>query len=397
MKDNWIKPFQERLGDYEMDVAVPAAMPGRRKVLPWLLPAAAAAALALFLLLPGRRSTGNPLSATQSIAEALPQVQVPQPDLSASRLLPLRSLHPSSVIPALPVTPAQNNTERNEPTTETAPVIDSPSENTPASDPVSPGADKPVTVTGATEIWPDLWPEEPVKARSGGFSAKLYAGNFSTGEAQFQSTPDITSMKNAMAEFAMMDSSNDGLFGNSIKEVKHAVNVTEMPNQETVCDLPLKAGISFRYDFSPHVGIESGLTYGYHHAKQAYSGNLSGSYYRDYRMHYIGIPLKANFTLTRWDRAALYLNLGGEAELLAGGSIVAIDGVTRNSTAIREHPFQFAVIGGAGAEFFFTRHLGLYAEPGLAWHPEPSSSLPSYYRDHPWSFDLRVGLRLRLN
>ena len=258
MKDNWIKPFQERLGDYEMDVAVPAAMPGRRKVLPWLLPAAAAAALALFLLLPGRRSTGNPLSATRSIAEALPQVQVPQPDLSASRLLPLRSLHPSSVIPALPVTPAQNNTERNEPTTETAPVIDSPSENTPASDPVSPGADKPVT--GATEIWPDLWPEEPVKARSGGFSAKLYAGNFSTGEAQFQSTPDITSMRNAMAEFAMMDSSNDGLFGNSIKEVKHAVNVTEMPNQETVCDLPLKAGISFRYDFSPRVGRMATIT-----------------------------------------------------------------------------------------------------------------------------------------
>ena len=89
MKDTWTQAFQERLGDYELDVPVPAGVPGRRRILPWLTAAAAAAALALLLLLPGRRPAGNPLSATQLIAEALPRVQAPQPDLSTARLLPV--------------------------------------------------------------------------------------------------------------------------------------------------------------------------------------------------------------------------------------------------------------------------------------------------------------------
>ena len=396
MKDTWTQAFQERLGDYELDMPVPAGVPGRRRILPWLTTAAAAAALALLLLLPGRRQAGNPLSATQLIAEALPQVQASQPALSAARLLPIRSLQPHSVSSAIPIMPVTDETVENEQVTEVVSETIPTEEPTPATNPVS--VSEPTPVGAIADVWPEDWPEEPVQARrNGGLSAKLYAGNFTAGEARFQTTSDLMSMRDASAEYRYNDLvENDNLFSNSLKEAKHAYNVKEMPGQETVCDLPLKTGLSIRYDISPRLGIESGLTYGYHHAKQSYSGNLSGSYYRDYKMHYLGIPLKATLTLTNWEKAALYMNLGGEAELLAGGSITAIDGVTRNKTVIGEHPFQFSLLGGAGAEYFFTRQIGLYAEPGLAWHLLPASTLPNYYREHPWSFDLRVGLRLRL-
>ena len=401
MKDTWTQAFQERLGDYELDVPVPATMPaavpGRRKILPWLTAAAAAAALALLLLLPGRRPAGNSLSATQLIAEALPRVQAHQPDLSTARLLPVRSLRSRNVSSAIPVTTVTDDSVENEQIPETIVETVPAEETTPTTNPVSISDNPP---TGAiTEIWPEEWPEEHTKARRhGGFSAKLYAGNFTSGEARFQTTSDLMSMRDAKAEyeFGAIGLDANEYYTNSIKEARHAYNVTEMPGLETVCDLPLKTGLSIRYDISPRLGIESGLTYGYHHAKQSYSGNLSGSYYRDYRMHYLGIPLKATLTLTDWEKAALYMNLGGEAELLAGGSITAIDGVTRNKTAIGEHPFQFSLLGGAGAEYFFTRQLGLYAEPGLAWHLVPAGTLPNYYREHPWSFDFRLGLRLRL-
>ena len=59
MKDNWIKPFQDRLGEYELDLPQAAARPRKRIILP-LLSAAAAAAILLLVFLPSpssRRST----------------------------------------------------------------------------------------------------------------------------------------------------------------------------------------------------------------------------------------------------------------------------------------------------------------------------------------------------
>ena len=55
------------------------------------------------------------------------------------------------------------------------------------------------------------------------------------------------------------------------------------------------------------------------------------------------------------------------------------------------------LLGAAGAEYLFNRRVSLYAEPGVAYHFKPGGELPNYYREHPWSFDFRIGLRFRLN
>lgn len=405
MKDNWTQSFQERLGDYELDVPVPATMPGQRKILPWLLPsaaAAAAAALALLLLLPaGQRSAAS--SPERLIAEASPQVSAPLPDLPASRLQAVPSQAGRQQAVSQEASRPQPSVIVPETVSETTPetVSEAQPENNPATTP------EPVVVTGTTPVTPDtpaydpLWPEESVQRNTAhGVSFKLYAGNFTAGEAQFQATPEIENMRDAYASYSRKDSDTaigNDLYSNTIVRAYHPVNANEMTGLETVCDLPLKAGLSVRYDITPRLGLESGLTYSYHHAKQSYSGNLSGNYYYDYRMHYLGIPLKLALSLARWEHAGIYLNLGGEAELMATGRVTPMDGVTKNSTSLKEHPLQLSLLGAAGAEYIFNRHLSLYAEPGLAWHPEPSGSLPSYYRDHPWSFDLRVGLRFRLD
>ncbi|MBR1538123.1 MAG: PorT family protein, partial [Bacteroidales bacterium] len=317
------------------------------------------------------------------------------PALPDGRLLPVSgfALHRTAAMPSGSDGDAQpiiaNPSDRTEP--ETVPLTDTVLENDPDVS-ILPVASTP---QAAPEPW---WEDTPERsAGTGGFSVKAYAGNIRFENSHFITTPNLPL---ADSKDSFNGNLGDDSFYASNSLLSAAVrlnNVADIPIYETLCDLPLKAGVSIRYDFTPRFGIESGLTYSYHHAKQSYAGNLNGSYYRDFRLHYLGIPLKAGFTLVRLERAAFYLNLGGEAELMATGRIRTIDGVTRKSTAVPEHPLQFSLLGTAGAEYFFNGRLGLYAEPGLAWHPSPTGSLPSYYREHPWSFDLRLGLRLRLN
>jgi len=400
MKDNWIKPFQDRLGDYELDVPVPARVPYRRRVLPWLSAAAAAAAVALLLILPGRRNP-DPRQPERFIAELSPQLHTPLPGMPVSLLQRSRPSRDNIAQPGETATPESEPAAVT--TGDNPPAPDKPEEigrERQKEDQPVPTNDPDASVTADGRI---PWQGDGEAVRNGkgrSWSAKVFAGNFQARESGFQNTDDLP------AANAVSPAQNDApkaVMNYAAGNAYHFDNYTDLyrsnetPVRETVCDLPLKAGLAIRYDVSARIGIESGLTYSYHHAKQSFSGNLAGSYYRDFRMHYIGIPLKASFKLTDWKQTDLYVNLGGEAELMATGRIITIDGVTQNSVAIQEHPVQFSLTGAAGAEYLFNQRIGLYAEPGISWHPEPSGTLPSYYRDHPWSFDLRIGLRFRLN
>lgn len=399
MKDNWSEIFQERLGDYELDIPVPAGVPGRRSRRLWLPLSAAAAVAALLLLLPFGKHAGTQ-TPQRLIAEAVPQLLPQEPALHGRCLHPVRNLasRQAEAEPAGNVgnIRTQIQTQDAEPAVATETETRAETEKEPEKGPKE---------NTAAEIFPSpsayadpWWDETPEHiTRTGGFSTKAYAGNISFGGPRFINTPDLPLAADMMP--ASSNSGQEALYASNTMLAKavRMNNVADTQVYETLCDLPLKAGLAVRYDFTPFFGIESGLTYSYHHAKQSYAGNINGSYYRDFRLHYLGIPLKADFTLARLERAAFYVNIGGEAEVLTSGSIKTIDGVTRKRTAVHEHPLQFSLLGSAGAEYFLTDRLGLYAEPGLAWHPAPDGSLPSYYREHPWSFDLRVGLRLRLN
>ena len=397
MKDNWIQPFQDKLGDYEFDLPAPAG----RKIGWWVpLLAGAAAALLLMLLLRTPENRQQPLL-QHAIADAGPAVQLALPD-RPDAIRPGRSaLFHAAPVQAAPAAPAATQAEAAPAATPASPV--SPEE--PA--PVSPTpAETPTEATPGQMDLPSQWipeEEEPTRRRHT-LSTKLYAGNFTFKETAFQTSDsqEFMDMRYAKAEYAGIGSNEAG-FANDyspnhvLVEAVHAYSSNSTRVTETVCDLPLKAGLSLRYDLSERLSLESGLTYSYHHSKQSLSGNLNGNYYYDYRLHYVGIPLKLDYSFLQTSHVAAYLSLGGEAEMLAGGRIQPVDGLTRNAMAVKEHPLQFSLVGAAGAEYLFNRRVGLYAEPGVAYHFKPGGELPNYYREHPWSFDFRIGLRFRLN
>lgn len=396
MKDTWTKPFKDKLDDFELDVPVPAGIPGHRAPARWLLPLSAAAAAALALLLLPYGHEAGIQRQLPLIAEAAPAVQAAMPALPDAALRGIRQQR---------LQPVRTGTLPAEEAEESVPILPEETQPEPSTQTPEPAGPQSVAEqTQTTEPVDEWWREAPEQQRKaavqGGFSAKAYAGNFIAAKSHFIQTPDLPLLASAAYHAAISDDLGEDVVAsaNSFKaEAVRFGNVATATPIETVCDLPLKAGLALRYDFSPFFGLESGLTYSFHRAKQSYTGSLNGSYYRDFRMHYIGIPLKADFTFVRLERAAFYLNMGGEVEWMAAGRAATIDGVNLQSARLAEHPLQFSLLGSAGAEYFLGRRVGLYAEPGLAWHPAPSGNLPSYYREHPWSFDLRIGLRLRLN
>ena len=98
MKDNWIKPFQDRLGEYELDLPQAAARPRKRIILP-LLTAAAAAAVLLLVFLPSpssRRSTpGDVRRDGRLIAEIPATLSMEMPEFPETPDIPVEPEKPA--------------------------------------------------------------------------------------------------------------------------------------------------------------------------------------------------------------------------------------------------------------------------------------------------------------
>ena len=51
---------------------------------------------------------------------------------------------------------------------------------------------------------------------------------------------------------------------------------------------------------------------------------------------------------------------------------------------------------GAGMELGFGKNSAVFVQPGFSWHIPDDSALESFYTEHPASFNLSFGYRLRL-
>ena len=365
------------MGDYELDVPVPSA--GRkRRVWPLFVAAgAAAAAAALLLLLPGHRTSLSPQPLglpgerqTALMAEVLPEAR------PLTALYRRKSPEAAFVDPA--VTTAEtvlNEQEAVEPT------VDEKSDVRPETT-----GDQPVIVMENFPQDQEWWQtEEPAPRRTAErFSTKVHVGNaFSSLNSRQPVEPTGIAIFHEQTAKAAQDYYENALNGNLSSNFS-AGSVFE---PEWNCRLPIKAGLSLRYQVTPVFGVESGLEYSYHYAETVD---------QTARFHYIGIPVNVSARLVQWGRLQVYTTLGEETEWLVAGQYEFHQAGSYNTTYIQQHPFQFSLMGAAGLDLTLTRGFSLYVEPGVAWHAKMKGDYPSYYREHPFSFDLRAGLRFTL-
>lgn len=163
--------------------------------------------------------------------------------------------------------------------------------------------------------------------------------------------------------------------------------------------MPVTVGASVKWHITEAWAIESGLNYTML-SSELHSG--SGSYLEEeQKLHYIGIPLKVHRAI--WDNRwfSFYASAGGMVEKCVSGSV---DVVYVNGTSNRdmEHnsltvdPLQWSLSAAAGVQVNFTKNIGLYAEPGIAYYFDDGSQVETIRKEHPFNFNLQFGLRFSI-
>lgn len=155
--------------------------------------------------------------------------------------------------------------------------------------------------------------------------------------------------------------------------------------------LPIAIGLSVSYPLSSKWSLSSGIIYTRLHSDFASIINGS-SISQEQILHYLGIPLNAQYQLFHRGGLNIYLSAGAEADYNIK-TYLASEGVTQHLNRDR---LQFSVQGGVGLQYNILPQLGLYAEPGVKHYFDNGSRLRNYFKDQPTSFNLQLGLRLNL-
>lgn len=160
---------------------------------------------------------------------------------------------------------------------------------------------------------------------------------------------------------------------------------------------PLRFGLGVRYRLSDRWSLATGLTYTYLSSDLDYNDGREGKQ----RLHYVGIPLQLSYTVWKAKRTHVYVSAGGEVQkMVAGRCTVHTESFGEATPDTKEtltiHPLQLSATVAAGVEYAFAKRLALYAEPGLGYHFDNGSDVPTLYQDKPVNFNLNIGLRFNI-
>ena len=443
----------------------PAAAPLERKnvrSLRWLwMPAvAAAAALAVFLLLPAREETedgsllaGLPeqVAGEESRTEDSQQIVWEEVDPSEvyssseagtlAQAVPLLEQEPAEEC-SLPV-PGDRNTLSQTPLTaegksdasetlavaegkndasETSAVADGESEAA-ASAVVQPESavssassdgkpdsseredDRRVTM----EIFPDDFPDfEPESAGKRNRFAALRPQSISAGASGFMTQSRMENTYSPVSTFNTLNSKAPS--GDGIGQV---VPASDRPSGEPVpiqsyalkTDAkhyrPVTFSVLAKWQFTETLGLESGLSWTM--LSSRFTTSSATSQIADQQtLQYIGIPLNMTFSFLDTRLFTIYATMGGMVEKCVDGRVKHSEYVSDKLLLsyvdkVSVTPLQWSVSGGAGIQANFSDNLAFFAEPGLSYHFRNESQVGTIYREHPLDFRFSFGFRVTFN
>jgi len=154
---------------------------------------------------------------------------------------------------------------------------------------------------------------------------------------------------------------------------------------------PITFGLSVSYPLSSRLSLSTGVTYT--RLRSDFTSIIRGSSIsQEQTLHYLGVPLNAQYRLLHYGGLNIYLSGGAEADYNIKAHL-ASEGVTQY---IDRDRWQFSVQGGVGLQYNVLPQLGLYAEPGVKHYFDNGSRLRNFFKDQPTSFNLQLGLRLNI-
>ena len=144
---------------------------------------------------------------------------------------------------------------------------------------------------------------------------------------------------------------------------------------------PVTFSADIVYPLTDKLSLRSGLFYTWLHSSYTLKPNAKQKYITQ-NLHYLGIPLRADWSLAKAGSFDFYLSAGGSAAYLLSGA--------------KKHPWQFSADLAAGAVWMFAPRIGLYLEPQLNYYFDDGSDIYNYYSAQPLSFSARLGIRFDL-
>lgn len=153
--------------------------------------------------------------------------------------------------------------------------------------------------------------------------------------------------------------------------------------------LPVSVGLSVRRYLTKRFSVETGLSYTILYA-DIVKGRESEMTVGHQYVHYLGIPLKANWTFYERGPFSSYLSGGGMVEYATylkketDGRIASWD-INR---------WQFSLQAAIGLQLSVYKQFSIYAEPGVFYYFDTGNRFVETFRTvNPLTFNLQVGVR----
>lgn len=239
-------------------------------------------------------------------------------------------------------------------------------------------------------------PSEKARARRlGGFSAGILAGGAVGGNTSGSKPTAMVMGANPLAAGVTKTDWID-------KDSKASAIVYNQPEvqEEYSHKIPVKVGLTARYNITGRLGVETGLTYSILSSSVKTGNSETGNNWSSgsQTLHYLGIPLNISFNILNSRYVNIYLTGGGMMEKSISGSIKTdeyVDGKFARTLTAKISPkgLQWSVNAAAGVQANILPQLGFFVEPGVSHHFKNGSRVRSIYTDKPTDFSLGFGLR----
>lgn len=151
------------------------------------------------------------------------------------------------------------------------------------------------------------------------------------------------------------------------------------PDEKTATHrMPLRAGLSLRIPVNERWSLTTGVDYSLYFSKIGYNQQ---------RAHYLGIPVRADYSITRNKWLDVYVGAGVSTDFCVAASV---DGCKTAKDGI-----GIALNGAGGVLFSISDHFGLFLEPTFSWNiPSDNRVLDTYKSEHPCMLSVASGLRV---
>lgn len=414
MKQDWTDTLKRKMAGYEERPSdeLWAALSekvglqeSRRKVIPvwfWGLSAAAALMAGIFVVTKVNDKSVNDLgSITADVAVSEP---VDAAKVDVKQVVKVRKAESALIAEAATVeSRVGSGVVEDSAESEETSVSENKDVNTESSENRVAAVAEDVTSVNAEEhaamSWDEYLKETPSEKarerRSGGFSAGIVAGGAVGGNTSGSKPTAMVMGANPLAAGVTKTDWID-------KDSKASTIVYNQPEvqEEYSHKIPVKVGLTVRYNITGRLGVETGLTYSVLASSVKTGNSETGNNWSSgsQTLHYLGIPLNLSFDILNSRYVNIYVTGGGMMEKSISGNIKTdeyVDGKFARTLTAKISPkgLQWSVNAAAGVQANILPQLGVFVEPGVSHHFKNGSRVRSIYTDKPTDFSLGFGLR----